>query len=274
MKNTLMAAAAMVAVGVLAGCTATCPLAQSKKGLDQMKNQEFYDGGTFDPKTGINQGGTLNLEKVQAAYFKMFKKLGYPIYDVLANPAVADKDGVKRADLKPWYIDFKQGDFVRYGMGGIIWVNEIREEYFGHDIYLLPGQSIAEHRHMPTHLKTTDRWTGKTYEKDLPCKMESWLIRYGWVYGFTTEGEPNLDQFPEVKARLSSKLMQKDPKTGKTFLQCCHVEKWYPDGVAHKLAKDESWHFMMGGTDGAVVSEFANYHDGQGLRFSVPGAGF
>ena len=65
-----------------------------------------------------------------------------------------------------------------------------------------------------------------------------------------------------------------DPKTGKQFLNCVHVEKWTADGVAHKLAKDESWHFMMGGDEGAIVSEFANYHDGNGLRFSVPGVGF
>ena len=163
---------------------------------------------------------------------------------------------------------------MKYGMGGVIWVNEIREEYFGHDIYLLPGQSIAEHRHLPTHIKTKDQWTGKEYEKDLPCKMESWLVRHGWVWGFTTEGEPNLDKYPEVKAKLSKLLFEKDPETGKQILNCLHVEKWVADGVAHKLAKDESWHFMMGGDEGAIVSEFANYHDGQGLRFSVPGVGF
>ena len=112
------------------------------------------------------------------------------------------------------------------------------------------------------------------FEKDLPCKMESWLVRHGWVWGFSTEGEPNLDKYPEVKAKLSALLFEKDPKTGKQFLNCVHVEKWTADGVAHKLAKDESWHFMMGGDEGAIVSEFANYHDGAGLRFSVPGVGF
>ena len=265
-KTILGATAAVVVAAMMAGCrsgSACC----DKKGCDNMTNQEFYDGGTFD-ENGINRGGKFNAAKASEAYFEMFRKFGYPVFPAFTGE-VKPNDGHGF-----WAVDFAKGDFVKYGMGGVIWVNEIREEYFGHDIYLLPGQSIAEHRHMPTHIKTKDQWTGKEYEKDLPCKMESWLVRHGWVWGFTTEGEPNLDKYPEVKAKLSALLFEKDPKTGKQFLNCVHVEKWTADGVAHKLAKDESWHFMMGGDEGAIVSEFANYHDGNGLRFSVPGVGF
>jgi hypothetical protein len=75
-------------------------------------------------------------------------------------------------------------------------------------------------------------------------------------------------------AKLSPLFKEIDPKTGKKFLQSVHVEKWTADGIAHKLPKEESWHFLMGGDEGAIVSEFANYHDGNGLRFSVPGVGF
>lgn len=266
MNKTVLGATAAVAVAVFtAGCQ--CGSTCCDKGCAKMTNKEFYDGGTFDAN-GINRGGKFNAEKASQAYFEMFCKFGYPVFPAFTGE-VKPKDGHGF-----WAVDFAKGDFVKYGMGGVIWVNEIREEYFGHDIYLLPGQSIAEHRHMPTHIKTKDEWTGKVFEKDLPCKMESWLVRHGWVWGFTTEGEPNLDKYPEVKAKLSSLLFEKDPKTGKQFLNCVHVEKWTADGVAHKLAKDESWHFMMGGDEGAIVSEFANYHDGQGLRFSVPGVGF
>lgn len=259
------AAFAVAASGLMAGCQSnSC----CTKGCEKtMTNKDFYTGGTFDAN-GINKGGKFDAAKATQAYFDMFRRFGYPVYPALADASIT------KPGLGFWAVDFQKGDFVKYGMGGVIWVNEIREQYFGHDIYLLPGQSIAEHRHLPTHIKTKDQWTGIEYEKDLPCKMESWLVRHGWVWGFSTEGEPNLDKYPEVKAKLSALLFEKDPKTGKQFLNCVHVEKWTADGVAHKLAKDESWHFMMGGDEGAIVSEFANYHDGNGLRFSVPGVGF
>lgn len=266
MKKTILGATAAVAVAVMTtGCQSGSVC--NKKGSMKMTNQEFYDGGTFDAN-GINKGGKFNGEKAKQAYFEMFRRLGYPVFPSFTGE-VKTKDG-----LGFWAVDFAKGDFVKYGMGGVIWVNEVREEYFGHDIFLLPNQAIAEHRHLPTHAKTKDMWTGKSFEKDMPCKMESWLVRNGWVWSFTTEGEPNLDQYPELKSKLSTLLFEKDPATGKPFLQSVHVEKWTADGVAHKLPKEESWHFLMGGDEGAVVSEFANYHDGQGLRFSVPGVGF
>lgn len=264
-KTLLMAAAAVVVGGFIAGCN-SC---YTKKGYN-MTNKDFYQGGTFDAN-GVNQGGTFDAAKATQAYFDMFKRFGYPVYDAL-NPEKQDVQ--PNPGLRFWTVDFKKGDFVKYGMAGVIWVNEINEEYFGHDIYLLPNQAIAEHRHLATHNKSKDQWTGKEFEKDLPCKMESWLVRNGWVWSFSTEGEPNLDKYPEVKAKLSSLLFEKDPATGKPYLQCVHVEKWVADGVAHKLPKAESWHFLMAGDEGAIVSEFANFHDGAGLRFSLPNVGF
>ena len=46
------------------------------------------------------------------------------------------------------------------------------------------------------------------------------------------------------------------------------------DGIAHKLPKTGSWHFMMGGAEGAIVTEFANYHDSACNRYTVPNVGF
>jgi hypothetical protein len=266
MKKTILMTAAAVAVGgILAGC-ATKQSCCSKKGCD-MPNKAYYQGGTFD-ENGINKGGKFDAAAANKAYFDMCKKFGYPVYPALSGEiSVGNGHGF-------WAVDFAKGDFTRYGMGGVIWVNEIREEYFGHDIYLLPNQAIAEHRHLATRAKAKDEWTGKEFDKDMPCKMESWLIRYGWVWSFSTEGEPNLDKYPELMAKLSPLFKEIDPKTGKMILQCVHVEKWTADGIAHKLPKEESWHFLMGGDEGAIVSEFANYHDGNGLRFSVPGVGF
>lgn len=234
-----------------------------------MMNQDFYTGGTFD-SDGINQDGTFNAEKAAQAYFDLMRKFGYPVYPALTG-AVKTKPG-----LGFWAVDFMKGDFVKYGMGGVIWVDEIKEEYFGHDIYLLPLQSIAEHSHVAGFTTDVDRWTGVEYKKDIPAKMESWLVRCGWVYSFCEVGEDNLDapEFAEAKANLSTLLTKADAVTCKCLLASRHVEKWTADGVAHKLPKAGAWHFMMGGTDGAIVTEFANFHDGNCNRYTVPGVGF
>jgi hypothetical protein len=231
----LMAAGLSVGfMGFASGCkTGECPFA-AKKEIKQMNSAEFYTNGKFDGA------------KAKQAYYDLMRKFHVPVY------AALQKD-----DNFFWAVDFAKGDFASFGMGGVIWVNEKQEGYFGHDIYLLPGQSIAEHRHLPTQDKD-----GKTVR----CKIESWLVRNGWVYGFSEVGTPNLNEFPEAKAMLS--------KVQIPYLKSVHVEKWVADGQAHKLPGPETWHFMMGGSEGAIVTEFATYHDGAGLRFSVPGVGF
>ncbi len=265
LKGSALATVAVCALFAMQGCMMD---SIGKKGCN-MTNRDFYVGGTFD-SNGINHGGKFDAAKATRAYFELMERFGYPVY-----PALKDASRTKPG-LGFWAVDFMKGDFMKYGMGGVIWVDEIREEYFGHDIYLLPLQSIAEHSHVPGKVKTEDRWTNKTYEKDIPAKMESWLVRHGWVYSFSEVGEPNLDkpEFAEAKANLSALLTTPDPKTGKIRLKSVHVEKWTADGVAHKLPRECSWHFLMGGTQGAIVSEFANFHDGEKNRYTVDGVGF
>ena len=221
-------------MGLTAGCATmgdeSCCACAAKKEIKQMDNAAFYKDGTFDSA------------KAKQAYFDMMKAFGAPVYDAY-----------KKDDGFFWAVDFGKGHFTSFGMAGVFWVNE-PEGYFGHEIFLLPGQSIPEHRHLPTKDEN-----GKV----IPCKVESWQVRYGWVYGFSEVGEPNLDQFPEAKALLSEVQIP--------YLKSLHVEKWVADGTVHKLAGAETWHFMMGGPDGAVVSEYATFHDNAGLRFTVPG---
>ena len=271
--KTIAGAAAMVAVaGTIVGCCPNC----GKQEIKMYTNKDFYEGGTFD-ENGINQGGKFNAAKASEAYFDMMSRFGYPVYPALKNDKLTNpKEGTQYLGF--WAIDFAKGDFMKYGMGGVIWVDEIKEEYFGHDIYLLPLQALPEHCHKAGNpvdpSVATDRWTGEKFVgKNIPAKMESWLVRHGWVYSFSEVGEPNLDQFPEAKKMLSAHLF--DQKANKpTNLQSLHVEKWTADGVAHKLPRTGGWHFMMGGTEGAIVSEFANFHDSKCNRFSVPGVQF
>jgi len=187
--------------------------------------------------------GKFDAEKGKQAYIDLMKKYKVPIMSRFLT-----EDGFL------WATDFGKGDFDAFGMGGVFWTNE-PDGYLGHEIYLLSYQSIPEHRHLPTKDKDG---------KDIPAKMESWTVRYGNVYGFSEVGEPNLDKFPHLMPKLSKLQIPN--------LKSVHVEEWIADGHSHKLPKIETWHFMMAGPEGAIVTETATFHDNAGLRFSVPGA--
>jgi D-lyxose ketol-isomerase len=182
-------------------------------------NAQFYD-----------QGGKFLEEKAKEAYFDMFRRFGYPISEPL-------KKGL-------WTLDFGLGDFAHVGMAGIFWLNRQDFGYFGHEIYLLPGQMIPEHSHLGT-------------DKG-PAKMESWQPRRGMIYTFG-EGEPT----PE--------LMVKVPESQRKVIKSVHCKPLGIDEVAD-LNLREAWHFMVAGPEGALVTEYGTFHDMAGLRFSNPKA--
>lgn len=137
-----------------------------------------------------------------------------------------------------WVVDFGLGDFENLGMGGVFWVNDQEHGYFAHAIYLLPGQMIPEHAHVKT---------------EFAPKFESWMVTKGWAYNFSEIGDatPNMPAIPANHGPIKSK----------NFL----VQK--VGDIVH-LKKAESFHFLMAGPEGAVVDEWASYHDGAGLRFT------
>jgi len=113
-------------------------------------------------------------------------------------------------------------------------------KYFGHEIYLLPGQMIVEHKHVAT---------------EFPAKFESWQVRHGWAYNYSIgDTTPNAPVLP---------ASQKD------HITISHFQKQMVDEVIH-LAELESPHFLFAGDNGAIITEFATYHDGAGLRFTNP----
>jgi len=210
--------------GLLAGAAASVTLpkawAQKEKPmkLRSFKNEEFYKGdGSFDPDAAKN------------AYYEMMGAYGYPIPPRLKSEEF-------------WTLDFALGNFMEVGMAGIFWVNNQRDNYFGHEIYLLPGQMIPEHKHVKT--------------QDADPKMEAWQVRHGWVtiYG---EGEDT----PGVRNRV--------PSSHKDCVKALKETKLMP-GEVGKLAEPEQWHWMLAGPEGAIVTEYATYHDGNALRFSHP----
>ena len=137
-----------------------------------------------------------------------------------------------------WVTDFGLGDFENVGMGGIFWINDAEHGYFAHAIYLLPGQMIPEHAHVKTKF---------------PAKHESWMVEKGWVYNFSVIGDetPNAPAIPASHGPIKSKNFA--------------VQKV---GDVLRLKELESFHFMMAGPEGAIVDEWACYHDNDGLRFT------
>ncbi|MCC8155202.1 MAG: hypothetical protein LIP01_14025 [Tannerellaceae bacterium] len=141
-----------------------------------------------------------------------------------------------------WVTDFGLGDFENVGMGGVFWVNDPEHNYFAHAIYLLPGQMIPEHAHVRTAYAP---------------KFESWMVNKGWAYNFSEIGEetPGAPAIPASHGEVKSKNF---------------VVQNVGD-IIH-LKKEESFHFLLAGPEGAIVDEWASYHDGDGLRFTSPNA--
>lgn len=186
--------------------------------MKALRNEDFYTDGKF------------NADAAKEAYYEMMRHFNYPIYDRLKTEEF-------------WALDFGLGKFTEVGMAGIFWMNNKEDNYFGHEIYLLPGQMIPEHKHVKT--------------ADAGPKLEGWQPRYGWIYIYG-EGTPT----PGVEARI--------PESHK---ECAvaRTEKKLMPGEVGMLAGAEQWHWMYA-PEGAIVTEYATYHDGNGLRFSHPKA--
>lgn len=215
---------ALAATG--AACVApvnrTVAAAQNSPSAEPVKNYtnaDFYDAD-----------GKFQVEKAREAYYEMFRRFHYPVSDTL-------KKGM-------WILDFGLGDFAQVGMAGIFWLNRQDYNYFGHEIYLLPGQMIPEHCHLPTAKGA--------------AKMESWQPRRGMIYTFG-EGEPT----PEYIGKI--------PKSQRDLVKSRHCLPLTIDEIGH-LNRLEAFHFMVAGPEGALVTEYGTFHDMDGLRFSNPKA--
>lgn len=196
--------------------------AAEEKGAGTMalRNEDFYKAD-----------GSFDVEAAKQAYYDMMKRFNYPIVDRLKTDEF-------------WTLDFGLGKFTEVGMAGIFWVNNEKDNYFGHEIYLLPGQIIPEHKHVKTEAAGP--------------KLEAWQPRHGWIYIYG-EGTPT----PGVEERI--------PESHQECAVARTEVKLMP-GEVGTLGGAEQWHWMKAGPEGAIVTEYATYHDGTGLRFSHPKA--
>ena len=176
--------------------------------------------------------GKFQQDAAKKAYFAMMAAHGYDMHI----------ENEKKWASPFWVTDFGLGDFVNVGMGGVFWVNNQEANYFAHGIFLLPGQMIVEHGHV-----ATDK--GK-------AKMESWHPLYGNIYCLGETGDP-------IPAGVVL------PKSQEKFITVKKCTEVLPGDIL-TLNRLTAKHFMMGGPTGAIVSEYASFHDGAGLVFTNP----
>jgi len=203
--------------------------------------------------------GAFDAAAAKNAYYAMMQNFGYPIPEIL------------RDEKAFWVCDFVQRDFKTLGMGGIFWMNQnakygeigsksykgdFKDQkfgYLGHEIYLLPGQMLPEHSH-----------TGGP--DGFGPKMETWHIRHGSVEFFGEhQGEAKETPISEMPKD------QQPSGYGEDWFKSKYVVKMGAGGI-YTLNDPESWHFMRAGPNGAIVSEYATYHNH--VQFSKPGMEF
>ena len=220
-RRSMITGTAVAAGVALAGKPGLAVAPPQCKAVKTYSNADFYDAQ-----------GKFQVEKARGAYYEMFRRFDYAI-----SP---------RIEKEMWILDFALGDFAHVGMAGILWLNRQDYGYFGHEIFLLPGQMIPEHSHV-----ATDKG---------PAKMESWQPRHGMIYTFG-EGEAT----PELMAHV--------PESQRGLIKSTHCKALQVDEMAD-LNRRTAWHFMVAGPAGALVTEYGTYHDVAGLRFSNPKAKF
>lgn len=256
----------MASVGVVATCGSLVMTSVALSGSKREPLSIENDGSA--PVVGIvvNPGnrkvytatGVFDQGAAKEAYYEMMRLFNYPIPPVLKTDQF-------------WVCDFLQKDFEKLGMGGIFWINEkgvygengakayrgsFRRDkfgYLGHDIYLLPGQMLPEHRHIGG-------------SEDYPPKMESWHVRYGTVEFF--------GEYAGAGDETPIREMSRDERPwgyGESWFKSKYVAK-RSAGEVYSLEDPESWHFQRAGEHGAIVSEYGTYHNH--VEFSKPGMAF
>ncbi|MDR1493474.1 MAG: hypothetical protein LBT05_12235 [Planctomycetaceae bacterium] len=191
---------------------------EKKIKIPKYPNEHFYKNGKWDQEVS------------KEAYRELFRYHNYAIGEtVLSSPDF-------------WMLEFGQNDFSNVGMGGIFFINDKEHGYFAHDIYLLPGQMIAQHYHIAA--------------EDKPPKHETWHVRNGAVWTVALGGDKN---------NLPFEL----PKSQEKYTTCFKA-KALKVGDIDRLHALEEPHFMIAGPEGAIVAEYASFHANSGLRFSNP----
>ena len=140
--------------------------------------------------------------------------------------------------------DMGLGKFLEVGLGAAVLVNEQKWNYACLEVFLLPGQTIPEHWHVPLE------------SEGIGPKMESWIVRYGSTYAYGA-GEP------------TQGMVAKIPPCQTEFVSVRHEVPLRP-GEVTGVGEPGEKHWQQAGPDGVILSEIATYHAGAAVRFSDP----
>jgi D-lyxose ketol-isomerase len=113
----------------------------------------------------------------------------------------------------------------------------------GQDLYLLRNQMLPEHYHLKTAKGS--------------AKMEGWHVRHGTSY-VDGEGKPTKN----IEAVI--------PKCHMNGTVSVRHEDILNVGQVATLNRATARHWQFGGPEGAVISEYATFHDNDGVRHSDP----
>jgi len=224
----ITSALTLSAITLLQGCATTSKSTENSKEKEIPVIIKPLNNSTFYIKKE-----TLNTIKAKQAYLDLMTYFNYPIYDSLKSTMFKISD-------------FGLKDFSHVGMGSTTWVNKNYPTggYQGREIFLLPGQMMAEYKNIKT-------------ENSLQTQS-SWLVRHGTIYSFSVES--TLGFFPEeIKITESQR-----PFTKANNCKVVH------QGECDTLKDKGGWHFIMGGPEGAIVTEFSTFLNPKNLRFSNP----
>ena len=140
--------------------------------------------------------------------------------------------------------DFNLKHFTEVGLGGVLWIADKPGRYSSIEVFLLPDQMIPEHWHVARP------------DDDVVAKMESWCVRYGSTYAY---GEGPATEKPSVKVH---------PVQAK-FVSVWHETAIRPGEVAG-IQRPTEKHWQQAGSEGCILTEVSNYHDGAAIRFADP----
>ncbi|MFC1762054.1 hypothetical protein ACFL6U_08230 [Planctomycetota bacterium] len=238
----------LVSVGLFSGCSVA---PQENTGLEPFSPVPRLESSAF-----YRADGSFDQAVAKEAYYDMMRAYHYPIPAMLKSETL-------------WVADFVQGDYAQLGMAGIFWKNvegiygEVgtkayqgdfkndRFGYLGHEIFLLPGQMLPEHNHL-----------GNGSQKGFGPKMETWHVRHGSVEFFGEyqgeAAETPISEMPEHERPWG----YGEPWFKSKYVKRCEA------GELYSLNDPESWHFMRAGKNGAIVAEYATYHND--VKFSSP----
>jgi hypothetical protein len=217
MTTTTPVVSAIFVALLSAGCSPGQPDSPARAAAPVFENAAFYKDGKFD------------VEKGKDAVIALMKHHGYPVYP-----------GMREA---LWVSDYGTGQFTRLGLAARMWKNNEADRYMLMDLFLLPGQMLPEHWHLP--------------EGDNPAKREGWLVRYGSSH-IVGEGEPNLAL--EV-------VVPQCHNDGEVTVK---HEVFAKAGEFAMLNREGAHHWQLGGPEGAIVNEVANVHSDKGVRHLDP----